>query len=162
MGAPGGHTWPQDLDSLPGPAWPCLGPRLMGEARPAPDICQAQGVRGLGDSPLTHFSPGCQGVSREGPGYMGLDSAPSPSLSCVCRTACWGTNPWRTPGQPQSSTASPGDFNGSLRILVAACGISFPDQGSNLALCVGCVASSSLDHQGSPYFLSLHYFRRSQ
>ena len=21
MGAPGGHTWPQDLDSVPGPAW---------------------------------------------------------------------------------------------------------------------------------------------
>ena len=64
-----GSPWRAHLGSGPGYcAWPCLGPGLMGEARPAPDTCRVQGVRGLGD--LTHLSTGCQGVSREGPGPM--------------------------------------------------------------------------------------------
>ena len=66
-----GSPWRAHVASRPGfCAWLCLGPRLMGEAQPAPDTCRVQGVRGLGDSPLTHFSPGCQGVSREGPGHL--------------------------------------------------------------------------------------------
>ena len=54
-----GSPWRAPVASGPGfCAWPCLGPGLMGEARPAPDTCRVQGLRGLGDSPLTHCSPG--------------------------------------------------------------------------------------------------------
>ena len=56
----------------------------MGEARPAPDTCRVQGVRGLGDSPLTHFSPGCQDVNREGTGPMVPGSSPQSPLCAMC------------------------------------------------------------------------------
>ena len=65
--AHGWHNWLQDPGFC---VWPCLGPGLMGEARPAPGTCKVQGVRGLGDSSLTHFSPGYQDVIREGPSPM--------------------------------------------------------------------------------------------
>ena len=78
-----GSPWRAHLASGPGfLAWPCLGPGLMGEARPAPDICQAQGVRGLGDSPLTHFSP-MSGCEQERPGLHGPGFSPQP-LSVLC------------------------------------------------------------------------------
>ena len=36
------------------------------------------------------------------------------------------------------------------RVLVAAYGISFPDQGSNPSPCVGSMPSQPLDYQGAP------------
>ena len=88
--APHGRPWRAHMTSGPGfCAWPCLGTGLVGEARPAPDTCRVQGVRGLGDSPLTHFSPGCQGVSREGPGHLAPRFSPNPSLCRVCGTVSW-------------------------------------------------------------------------
>ena len=54
-----GSPWRAHLASVPGfLAWPCLGPGFMGKAWPAPNTCRVQSLRGLGDSPLTHCSPG--------------------------------------------------------------------------------------------------------
>ena len=39
---------------------------------------------------------------------------------------------------------------GLFRLLVAACGILFPNQESNHVLCIGSMESLPLDHQGSP------------
>ena len=78
-----GSPWTAHLASGPGfLAWPCLGPGLMGEARPAPDICRAQGVRGLGDSPLTHFSP-MSGCEQKRPGSHGAWIQPPAPLCPV-------------------------------------------------------------------------------
>ena len=38
----------------------------------------------------------------------------------------------------------------SFFFLIAACGIQFPDQGSNWAPCLGSAESQPLDHQRSP------------
>ena len=40
-------------------------------------------------------------------------------------------------------------------VLVVACGIQFPDQGSNLAPCIGSTETQPLDHQESPCCCSL-------
>ena len=43
----------------------------------------------------------------------------------------------------------------ACELLVAACGIQFPDQGSNPDPCIGSMGFHPLDHQGSPSDLLL-------
>ena len=93
-------------------------PRALGscENRLKPGLLQppAEPVyQGLWRLTLTRFSPGLRLSAGKARVPWRLDSSPVPSLSCVCRTACWDTARWRTPGQPWSSTASPGEFESS-------------------------------------------------
>ena len=119
MGAPGGHTWPQDLDSVPGLAW-ALGSWVK------PGLLQTPAesrVSGAWETHLTHFSPGTSGCELGRPGSHGAwIQPPVSSLSCVCRTAGWDTAQWRTPGQPWSFTTSPGESRAvrAARLVVSA------------------------------------------
>ena len=103
----------------------CLKPGLL--QPPAEPVYQ-----GLWRLTLTRFSPGLRLSAGKARVPWRLDSSPVPSLSCVCRTVCWDTNPWRTPGQPQSSTASPGES----RAVRVCCRQGDPFQGLKLGSCL--------------------------
>ena len=101
MGAPGGHTWPQDLDSVPGLAW-ALGSWVK------PGLLQTPAesrVSGAWETHLTHFSPGHQGVSWEGPDPMAPGFSPLSPLCPVSAGQRGGTQ--LSGGRQGSHGASP-------------------------------------------------------
>ena len=120
LGAPGGHTWPQDLDSVPGPAW-APGSWVKPGLLQTPAESRVSGAWETHPDPPQPWMSGCeQGRLASHGAWI---QPPVHSLCCVCSTASWDTTQWKMPGQSWSSTASPGDFNCGLRILVAAWGI---------------------------------------
>ena len=67
------------------------------------------------------------------------------------RGAWWATVPWGLKESDTTEVTQQHLFIQLCQVLVAACGIQCPDQGSTGGPWIGSVGSKLLDHQGSPW-----------